>query len=510
MEKLKSIIIVAVFLLGFTSCEESYLDTAPTSSASTTTVFSTTENAQTAVNGLAKLMTKQYLNWSGHNGEGTIKVQYGEFPSNDFSVNLPGWATVINMNYMENNTSGYDYYPWFYYYKIIGNANAIIANVDNSVGLDKDKKSIKAQALSFRAYSYFMLSQLYCQRWSDSNNGASDGLVLRIDESTSSMPLSTLSEVYDQIYKDLDDAIKYFKESGYERDEDEFYLPNINVAYSIYSRAALTREDWATAASMGEEAIKNYPLMSNDEYKAGFSNPTSEWIWGCYGGAEENLYYWSYQAWMAYNSNASMCRNYPKCISKELFEQIPNEDIRKSLFLDPTGYEYDEDNGKYAKNSEMDAHARSLYKDLYSTSVIYAYMSFKIKANDLPGVGNLNIFRSGEMYLNIAEAYYHLDNPSEAQKYLVDLNILRNPSYTCTLTGDDLLAEIKKYRRFELWGEGFNWFDFKRWGDTIKRKSFAKGGNFVTDLAKTIAPSDAHNWVWVIPAKETDYNKLIN
>ena len=45
------------------------------------------------------------------------------------------------MNYMENNTSGYDYYPWFYYYKIIGNANAIIANVDNSVGLDKDKKS---------------------------------------------------------------------------------------------------------------------------------------------------------------------------------------------------------------------------------------------------------------------------------------------------------------------------------------------------------------------------------
>ncbi|MFX5374005.1 hypothetical protein ABTD20_18605, partial [Acinetobacter baumannii] len=93
----------------------------------------------------------------GFNGEGTIKMYYGNYPGADFYVNLTGWAPIINATYNQLSTSIYDYYPWYYYYKIIGNANTIIARVDNVEGLEADKKFLKAQALSYRAYCYMML-----------------------------------------------------------------------------------------------------------------------------------------------------------------------------------------------------------------------------------------------------------------------------------------------------------------------------------------------------------------
>jgi hypothetical protein len=60
-----------------------------------------------------------------------------------------------------------------------------------------------------------------------------------------------------------------------------------------------------------------------------------------------------------------------------------------------------------------------------------------------------------------------------------------------------------------LWGEGFDWFDLKRWGDGISRKNPANGGNFITVLAVEFGPNVKNNWVWKIPEKETEYNKLI-
>ncbi len=508
MTKYIKISILVAVVLGMMSCSKEYLNTKPSSETATPTIFETTQNAALAINGINKLMTRQFLGSQGFNGEGTIKMWYGNYPGNNFFVNLPGWSVIINGLYRENITSIYLYYPWYYYYMIIGNANAIIANVDNANGPDEEKQFIKAQALTFRAYSYFMLSQLYCNRWKGSNNGDIDGLVLRLDESTGEMPLSTLAQVYQQVYKDLDDAIALYGESGKSRSNN--YDPDANVAYAIYARAALTREDYSTAATMASKARNGYPLMSNDDYKAGFYTPTQEWIWSSYGSSDETLFYYSYFAYIAYNSNASAVRGYPKCISKELFDMVPDSDVRKSLFLDPTGYSYTVSTGQ--AGSALTAHARQLFPDLYSTSKAYAYMQFKIKAADLPGVGNLNHFRSSEMYLIEAEAKYFMNDPQGAQNALIDLNKNsgRDPQYTCDKTGDALLAEIKLYRNLELWGEGFDWFDYKRWGDSIVRKSTSNGGNFIPDLAITAGPQDGNNWTWKIPVKETDYNDALN
>ncbi|HBZ25287.1 MAG TPA: RagB/SusD family nutrient uptake outer membrane protein [Rikenellaceae bacterium] len=503
---IKTLTVLSVLVLC--SCSKDYLNTKPTASTTTTTVFESVENVALAINGINKLMTMQYLESQGFNGEGTIKMLYGNYPGNHFFVNLTGWSSIINGEYREVTTSIYLYYPWYYYYRIIGNANAIIVNVDNAKGAQADKDFVKAQALTYRAYSYYMLSQLYCKRWKDSNSGATPGLVLRVDESTGEMPLSTLAEVYTQIYKDLDDAIALYTSSGKSRQYN--YDPDKNVAYAVYARAAITREDYSKASTMAVNARNGYPLMSVNDYKAGFNTPNSEWIWGSFGSVDENLYYYSFHAYIGYNSNSSNVRLYPKCISKELFDKIPATDVRKSLFLDPTGYSYTTATG--VAGTALKARAFQLYPDLYSTASPYAYMQFKFKAIDYPGVGNLNHFRSSEMYLIEAEAKYRLNDIPGSQSAMNSLNrdSSRDPQYTCTKTGTLLLEEIKMYRALELWGEGFDWFDLKRWGDSVTRKSPTEGGNFVSVLAVTRDPSFGNNWTWLIPIRETDYNPLID
>lgn len=503
--KKTNIFIYILALVALSSCSKDYLETNPTNSTSKATVFETTANAAMAVNGLAKMTTQQYLESQGFNGEGTIKMYYGNYPGNNFFVNLSGWAAIINSTYNENTNSIYDYYPWYYYYKIIGNANAIIENVDAATGPESEKQFIKAQALTYRSYSYMMLAQLYCYRWSDSNNGASSGLVLRLDESTGDLPLSTLKQTYDQIYADLDNAIALYTASGKTRNDN--YSPDITVAYATYARAALNRQDYPVAETNAVKARTGHALMTAAEYKSGFSNPNSEWIWSSYGAIDETLHYYSYFAYIAYNSTASAVRSYPKCISRELYNKIPATDIRRSLYLDPTGYTYTASTG--VAGSALAAAARTKFPDISSTSTVYAYMQYKIKANDQPGVGNLNHFRSSEMYLIEAEAKYFQNKPAaEVQSLLVELTRTseRDKNYICTKTGTELLNEIKLYRAIELWGEGFDWFDMKRWGETIKRNTSANGGNFITTLAVTITPEQNNKWTWKIPLRESDYN----
>ncbi|RXJ46080.1 RagB/SusD family nutrient uptake outer membrane protein [Gelidibacter gilvus] len=506
---LKYITLSGVLLL--TSCSDDFLETAPTDSTGVETVFESTANAKLAINGIARIMTNQHLGSQGFNGEGTIKMYYGNYPGNDFVVALPGWASIINSDYHENVTSVYNYYPWHYYYKLIANANEIIHNIDGSAGPQTERDYIKAQALTYRAYSYTMLSQIYGNRWSDSNNGATKALVLRLEPTNDPMPLASLGDVYAQIYVDLDLALSLFDASGYTRPAGTNFEIDKSVTHAVYARAAITREDYPKAMTHAEAARVNHALMSVSEYKAGFSNPNKEWIWSSYGALDETLYFYSYFAYMAYNSSASAVRTYPKRISKELYDQIPDTDIRKDLFLNPEGFSFNAATG--AAGADLISNARSRYPEIKSNATIFAHMQFKVDANDMPGVGNLNHFRSSEMYLIEAEARYFINSQDPRIAELLEeltASSGRDPDYTVTATGSDLLTEIKKYRAIELWGEGFDWFDYKRWNDPIVRHGVDDGGNFLPSLAVTIGPDEKNKWTWKTPQRETDNNELID
>lgn len=503
---LKYIALSGALLL--TACSSDFLETGPTDETGVGTVFETTDNAKLAINGIARLMTNQHLGSQGFNGEGTIKMYYGNYMGNHFNVGLTGWSNVINGNYYDNTTSIYNYYPWYYYYKLIDNANEVINNINDAEGPQNEKDYIKAQALTYRAYSYSMLAQLYGNRWDDSNNGETKALVIRLESGGQSLPLSSLNDVYKQVYSDLDLAISLFDSAEYTRSEN--FEIDASVAKAVYARAAISKKDYVNAEKYAAEARTSHPLMNVDDYKAGFANPTSEWIWSSYGALDETLYFYSYFAYIGYNSTASAVRTYPKRMSKELYDQIPATDIRRDLFLDPEGFNFNPNTGQ--AEEDLDANARSRYPELPSNATVYTHMQFKIKANDMPGVGNLNHFRSSEMVLIEAEAKYFLQNEGGAAALLEELTTStdRDPNYTCTLTGEDLFAEIKKYRAIELWGEGFDWFDMKRWSDPIDRKGVEDDGNFLGPLAVKIEPQEKNKWTWRTPRRESDNNDLVD
>ena len=511
---MKKYIIILSMALAAAACSSDYLDTEPQDETQSQTILSNTQNLGIVINGISRMMTTQYLGSQGFNGEGTIKTWYGNYPGNDFQkCNLTGWSNIINHTYHQLRSSSYTYYPWYYYYKVIGNANRVIIHADDAEGPDDEKAFLKAQALTYRAYAYLMLSQLYCHRWSD-DHGNTEGLVLRLDESTGDCPLSTLAQTYEQIYKDLDEAISLYQKSGLDRDEDEFYKPNINVAYAVYARAAITREDWANAAKYAALARKGHELMTNEQYAGGMHTPNNEWIFGVYEANDQTLHYYSFFAYQGSNSSASICRNYPCAISKELIDQIPATDVRRNLFLVPSEAELKECNSAGRSTKKLKTRAFKEYGNkLYSTSYVFAYMQFKLTADFMPGGGSFPLFRSAEMYYIEAEADCHLGKDAEAQKLLFEANQERDPELKKSeKTGADLLTEVKLYRRFDLWGEGYDWFDYKRWGQPINRKALnvKKGlespGSFHSSFAKVINPEDQNDWTWMIPEKETDYN----
>lgn len=508
------------------SCSSDWLDTTPTSSTTPDNLFNTVENAEMTINGIARLMMKQHTYYrQGWNGEGSIMFYHGEMPGNDWTCpHWTGYSGCMNQIYHESNTRNYDTYPWYYYYRIIGNANTVLENVDACEGSESRKAFLKAQALTFRAHAYTMLIQIYGHRWSDSNNGADSGVVLRIDTSTDGLPLSTIAECYAQIYQDLDDAIDIYTTTAKGEVRSSYSHPNVNVAYAIYARAALTREDWSTAATMAVKAYDGYPLMSVDDYyDSDFCEPTSEWLWAGYQASDQNLQYYPFFGYMGYNASTSAARTYRKCISKELLEQFPDTDIRKHLFVHPgllpAAYQdfTDEDlvnqtNGQVT-DKKMLAAIEEAFPDKQkdASASVYVYEHRKFGVFGAPALGNLCFYRSSEMYLIEAEANYRLNNISAAQKAMNALNrdSKRDPEYSCTKTGEALFEEIVKYRRLELWGEGFNWFDYKRWSLPIVRKSFANGGNFHELMAVTIQPDEVNQWTWVIPETETLYNDQI-
>lgn len=517
--------------LALNACSDDFLNTAPTESVSTETVFASTENIKMAINGMAYLMCTQHSAWSqGYCGENRIKSIYMEYPSQEFRYNqyASGWAVLMNGTYYTQTSTAYCSYPWAYYYEIISNANSVIVNADGAEGDESEIQFYKAQALTFRAYCYTMLLELYSYRWQDTNNGATDGVVLRLDESTGSMPLSTVAECYAQIYQDLDDAISYYTESGLDRDATDVWLPNLNVAYGVYARAALNRQDYSTALSMAKLARDGYPLMSNSDYVSGFCEPTSEWLFGSYADDTENNWYWTFGTQFACNGYYAGASYYGAGdIEKELTDRMPTDDVRMSLFLTEDKFpDFDLYDGEtmsltygYFIDSDLRAQAQEYISSMTPSGLAEAYSSgyyylnghLKFWVFGTPGISYLCHMRSSEMVLIEAEANYFLGNTADAQAALVELNATsgRNPSYTCDKTGEDLFEEIVDYRELELWGEGFNWYDIKRWNRDIVRKSFEEGGNCHVTTATTIT-ADSSTWTWSIPETETDYNTEIN
>ncbi len=524
MKKTILSLIIGSATLGLASCSDDYLNVSPESDLSTSTVFSNMDLLNGAVNGLSQIMSEQYsssgFGRQGYNGEATITLWYGAYGGGDAQYsNATSYLDVVNRTFHLSASLGATYYPWYYYYMLIANSNAIMANIDGVPGSEQERDFYKAQTLTYRAYAYSQLAQLYCKRWCDSNNGSSRGLPIRLDQSTGDFPCSSLADVYKQVYSDLDEALDLFESSGMKRGSDN-WRTDASVAHAVYTRAALAREDWSAAADHAAKARVGYTLMGIDNYGSGFNTCNSEWIWSTYTSSTENLGVYGFFAYIGSNTSSSKGYKYIGTISKDLYEQIPLDDSRRWIFMAPKDGESGwslKDSGK-ATSGDFYDRVKVEYADYIDSksTVIYPYMSVKFRTITDRSIGCVPIMRAAEMYYSEAEALWHLGGQETRIRSLLEEVVKPyQPNYTCNLSGQALLDEVKLYRRFDLWGEGRSWFDMKRWKESLVRKTWAEGGNWhpqFTGSGSTggcYGPEDRNGWTICIPERETNYNRLI-
>lgn len=545
--------LASVMALGMmASCSSDYLDVAPVTVVSSATVETTQEGAQAALYGLCAAMYTPYSDYSGSlqpNGEGSLMMFYGDVMGQDYYSYFWCYRApfVMTMDRFRDNQTWMCNIPWAYCYNLIGQANSILKGIDDIEG-DRDQLNlIKAQALTIRSHAYFRLLQIYAPRWIDSHDGETLVLVKRTEPGTEEMPLSSMNDILKLIYDDLDDAIDLYEGSTAAR--KYLWEPDEDVARGVYSRTALLKNDYETAEVMAHGARRNgtaYAIMSADDYKGGFATANAEWMWS--NSPEFQLCaYWSQGAYYACNGAYVDWNNGAGAINYELYRQIPEGDIRADLFFTPdklTG-------GMLSKNSFwnqgiVDPASMGLAKNVnmineykrFGNSVIpknndanwsKPYVStqagnadcdvffgsqYKFWAIDAYGTSAIPFMRGAEMLLNEAEAACHNGHYDVAKQLMLELNAKRNPNYTCNKTGDALLEEVILQRRIELWGEGFNWFDLKRWNLPLVRNTWENGNvnsnNIPVAYKLNMAPSDQKGWRWIIPLRETQYNSKIN
>lgn len=476
---LYSVAVWAAFTAGLASCKKDYLEVSPTDQIGEKEAFSTTKNAMLALNGTHRAMYIQYSDMD-QAGESSMML-HRDFLGEDIMIPVNQWfGTTYRYTATRSATGTQTSFGYFFYYKLIANANMIIANIDNAAGPDTEKKAIKGEALTYRAWAHFQLVQLFGSRYdATAKPNNQPGVPLMLTPSSAASKRASVEDVYTQVNKDLDDAITNM--AGYERSTLSHF--DVSVAKGIKARVALAMQDWANAAKYAVEARAGYTLMDKDALVSGFNSVNNkEWMWGSNVVDDQTIYFYSYFAFVSANFNSTNIRTCPKCINSALYAKITATDIRKT-FWDPTGASIPSPGG---------------------TKWPYANKKFFVK-NASSSVGDVPYMRAAEMYLIEAEADARLNQNGAAADALYTLAVNRDPSYQkSTKTGTALLDEILIQRRIELWGEGFRFTDLKRMNAPLDRT----GANHILSVCGLLnIPAGDKLWQWIIPQDEINASK---
>lgn len=553
--------VIASAALVMTGCASDYLDTPVHGTIPAEEICKTTTTARQAVLGICgRSMCGM---WSSNipfqaymQGENGISGFYGEVPGSDSYANYiyeamsnPAWSVIYNQeqNWLSSGNYVWSSYMWTYAYACIAQINEVIAQIDNAEGPDDEREFTKGQAYALRAHFYWRLLQCYAPRWQDSDNGEALTIVLRTTmEEEKDKPVTTMNAILDQCYSDLDTAIASFQAAGsYKRTQT--YEPTLNIAYGIYARVAALKEDWQTCKTMAHNARQGYRLATTDEAMSGYmSFNNNEWLWSSSFNQIDNGIYANWCTFFACNAVGPALYRCNTRINIDLYRQIPEDDVRRDWFL--TGEKLP--GIRYAMFYNPNS-VNPVNQQITSETVIKAartwldehqatYHIAGGKAYDGTGNGDAASYilcdgtqvkfwcdgetgqtamsfppfmRATEMYLYEAEAMANLGETTDAQQLMNEINTPRNPNYNCTASGQDLIDEVRLYRRIELWGEGFCWFDLKRWNMPSVRRAFESrqtdSGNIPQELACDVPTTQNQGWRYGISRVELIYNTAI-
>ncbi len=475
------------FLLLLAGCSGDFLDKEPTDSVSSDEV-SVPGNAERLFNG-AWYNLFEYGTTYANIGYRALQCQDDMMADDVVSRPAYGFNSSYQFNDIAIPNNSRTSFAWYLIYKTIDNCNTAIA-ID---GDSEEFLQAKGQALALRAFCYLHLAQHY--QFTYLKDPAAPCVPIYTEPTTSeTVPKakSTVAQVYQRVFDDLNLAQSYLKNYTRKGDGQKF-KPNTNVVNGLLARAYLLTGQWEEAAKAAVAARQGYSLMTTTAEYEGFNNVSNkEWIWGhpqtlAQSDASYNFYY----------LDATYVGAYSSFMADPHFRDTFSEgDIRLGLF-------------QWMREGYL------------------GYKKFHMRADD---TADIVLMRASEMLLIEAEALAREGFPEKA---VIPLNELRHARGLgdYDLTGksqEDVVNEILMERRRELWGEGFSITDILRTQQSVKRVALSveeqaqqvdawqEGGGFAkrTPLGHwflTFSGGDAFvpnsiNYLYAIPKAEIDAN----
>ncbi|MFC3200096.1 RagB/SusD family nutrient uptake outer membrane protein [Parapedobacter deserti] len=440
---MKKLNLITAFLIGATilvsSCSDDFFDTAPSDDLTDSEVFSSTKNIDALINGTIRYLME---NATSQDNPGFGAIMLTREVMGDDAIardGVYGFRDSYPFRDPYDNTTRRALFFWTLQYKVIDNVNNILANTDQANGPENEKQWLKGQAYALRAFAYLNLVQQYQFTYSKDKNALAVPIYTEpTSPSSEGGSRATVEAVYNQVFADLQQAEQLLE--GFNRTMKN--RPNLQVVKGLLARAYLVTEQWALAAEKAREAREGFPLMSAQQYIAGFNDVSNvEWIWGHPQRAEQNLGGASFFAYI----DVTPVSGYRSIMPDPYFWQLFDDaDIRKSLF------EFEDD----------------------PTHPIYRWLKYKKFINKPDRSGHIPLMRASEQALIEAESEARLGHIPEALDALNALRVNRNlPELTAAdFSPDALIEEILLERRRELWGEGFRLTDILRLQRAVERK----------------------------------------
>ena len=408
---------IAFAMFASLSCDKQ-LDTKPTSSIDINDVFKTSDDVIGALKGCyADLGTGALYGGRIFLGADLL----GDSGNIDWSGTYQEFTQIHNKSIPVTN--GFVADGWLAGYKVINDANNVLAHLDLVVDAEKD--DVEGQAKFIRGSVYFDLVRMYAKAWNDGDPNSNEGVPLVLTPTTlineeSKVKRNTVAEVYQQVISDLTDATQKCYVPDY---SENFIFASRMAAYAMLARVYLQQQDYANALQAEDNALElsldnGYHLMST--YAAAFPSADPP---AYIQNTTEDVFTMQVNATSGVNE----------------FNTFYSEEQRGDIYINGSFFDYYEPG---------DARADFYQDDGYTLKFENYY-------------GSVRLIRMAELYVTRAECNFRLGNKDDA---LDDINTIRKRAKLKPYkTTDELtLDEILRERALELSFEGFTLHDEKR------------------------------------------------
>jgi len=308
-------------------------------------------------------------------------------------------------------------FNWRNYYQVIYEANHTIENKSNITGgTTAEVNQLVGESYMLRAYMHFLLVNLFGEPYTSlADPYSSKAIPLKLStDSYEILTRSTVGDVYDQILSDINEAEKYLNVETWESGKN--YRFNTLSVDALRSRVYLYMGKWGESLAASERVLAKKDTLSdlNNELPNAYNSA-------------ENIVALE-QVMTADYIDAGK-------VSKDLWNSYNSNDLRRTKY----------------------------FKQVTASNIL----AIKGGSNKYSCT-----FRTGEIYLNAAEAALEVnaDSMNVARKYLLaimksrykDAYYQQRDDVVDTMSRDNLRNEIYAERRRELAFEGHRWFDLRR------------------------------------------------